>query len=301
MRVIDHRRCRWSLVSADVDADHRRPRRLAAVANASTAGSSARHGPHQRGPQVDHRWTRSAWSSRTESAAVEAVERRPRAGPGAGRLRRRRRRWPRRRSRRGRCPPAGRRRRDDSRPARRRCDTPPPCAHASTGAARASNLTSSIPARAASSRHARALQQLHRHLRVGRADAVRRAHLRQRARAARGLLGVADPPAVEDHPMRQHRPVPRSISAPTACSTLTGSRSVVHAQRRTSRSKCVSTVMPGTPNALPSTTLAVLRPTPGSVTRSVHLARHLAVEPLHQRVAETDQRTWSCSGRSRSA
>ena len=32
--------------------------------------------------------------------------------------------------------------------------------------------------------------------------------------------------------------------------------------------KWVSTVMPGTPNALPSTTLAVLRPTPASVTRS---------------------------------
>ena len=56
--------------------------------------------------------------------------------------------------------------------------------------------------------------------------------------------------------------------APTACSTLTGSVSSVQPNRRTSRPKWVSTVMPGTPNALPSTTLAVLRPTPGRVTRS---------------------------------
>ena len=57
-------------------------------------------------------------------------------------------------------------------------------------------------------------------------------------------------------------------SAPIACSTLTGSVSAVQPNRRTSRPKCVSTVMPGTSNALPSTTLAVLRPTPGRVTRS---------------------------------
>ena len=57
-------------------------------------------------------------------------------------------------------------------------------------------------------------------------------------------------------------------SAPTACSTLTGSVSSVQPKRRASRPKWVSTVMPGMPKALPSTTLAVLRPTPGSVTRS---------------------------------
>ena len=54
-----------------------------------------------------------------------------------------------------------------------------------------------------------------------------------------------------------------------ACSTLTGSVSSVQPKRRASRPKWVSTVIPGMPNALPSTTLAVLRPTPGSSTRSV--------------------------------
>ncbi len=59
-----------------------------------------------------------------------------------------------------------------------------------------------------------------------------------------------------------------SIRPPTTCSTLTGSSSVVHPRRRTRRPKCVSTVSPGTPNAFPSTTFAVLRPTPGRETRS---------------------------------
>ena len=60
----------------------------------------------------------------------------------------------------------------------------------------------------------------------------------------------------------------RSMSLPTAVSIFTGSVSVVHAQRPTSRWKWVSTVSPGTSNALPRITLAVLRPMPGSVTRS---------------------------------
>ena len=54
-----------------------------------------------------------------------------------------------------------------------------------------------------------------------------------------------------------------SNSDPTSCSTLTGSSSVVQPNRRDSRPKWVSTVMPGTPKALPRTTFAVLRPTPG--------------------------------------
>ena len=58
------------------------------------------------------------------------------------------------------------------------------------------------------------------------------------------------------------------MSAATSASTLTGSVSVVQPKRRASQPKCVSTVMPGMPKALPSTTLAVLRPTPGRVTRS---------------------------------
>src|SRR3954454_3878046 len=57
-------------------------------------------------------------------------------------------------------------------------------------------------------------------------------------------------------------------STPTSCSTFTGSVSDVHPKRRANRPKWVSTVMPGRPNALPSTTFAVLRPTPGRVTRS---------------------------------
>lgn len=57
------------------------------------------------------------------------------------------------------------------------------------------------------------------------------------------------------------------ISATTA-STFTGSSSVVQPNRRARRPKWVSTVIPGTPKALPRTTLAVLRPTPGRVTRS---------------------------------
>ena len=80
------------------------------------------------------------------------------------------------------------------------------------------------------------------------------------------------------------------ISAATANSTLTGSVSLVHRQRRTSRPKCVSTVMPGTPKALPSTTLAVLRPKPGSVTSSSSRFGHLAVEALDQHLAELDER-----------
>ena len=59
--------------------------------------------------------------------------------------------------------------------------------------------------------------------------------------------------------------------------------------------------MPGTPNALPSTTFAVLRPTPGRVTRSASRRGHLAVEPLDEVGAELHQRRRSWRGRSRSA
>src|SRR5579875_575399 len=57
-------------------------------------------------------------------------------------------------------------------------------------------------------------------------------------------------------------------SAPTSASTFTGSSLDVQRSRRASRPKWVSTVIPGMPYALPSTTFAVLRPTPGSVTIS---------------------------------
>ena len=42
--------------------------------------------------------------------------------------------------------------------------------------------------------------------------------------------------------------------------------------------------------ALPSTTLAVLRPTPGSFTRSSSLRGHLAVVALDERLGELEQR-----------
>ena len=58
-------------------------------------------------------------------------------------------------------------------------------------------------------------------------------------------------------------------SAPTSCSAFTGSVWVVQPNRRASRPKWVSTVMPGRPKALPRTTFAVLRPTPGRSTRSL--------------------------------
>ena len=48
-----------------------------------------------------------------------------------------------------------------------------------------------------------------------------------------------------------------------------GSEAAVQPNRRANRLKWVSTVIPGIPKALPSTTFAVLRPTPGSVTRSL--------------------------------
>ena len=54
-------------------------------------------------------------------------------------------------------------------------------------------------------------------------------------------------------------------------STRSGSFDVVHPRRRESLPTWVSTVMAGCPKALPSTTLAVLRPTPGRATSSSRL------------------------------
>ena len=113
---------------------------------------------------------------------------------------------------------------------------------------------------------------------------------RHRAGAARRLAGVAGAPAVEDHAgatassSRASRTARRS-----SCSTTTGSSLAVQPNRRDSRPKCVSTVIPGMPNALPSTTLAVLRPTPGQRDQVVEPARHLAAEPLDERRAEPDR------------
>src|SRR6059058_2449805 len=54
----------------------------------------------------------------------------------------------------------------------------------------------------------------------------------------------------------------------TSASIFTGSVLLVRTSRLVSRLTWVSTANPGMPKATPSTTLAVLRPTPGNVTRS---------------------------------
>ena len=99
--------------------------------------------------------------------------------------------------------------------------------------------------------------------------AVRRAQAGQRAGAAGRLAGVAAATAVEDHAVAHHRPVAlRDERGDLGLDLLGVGLGSVQPNRRARRPRCVSTVMPGTPNALPSTTFAVLRPTPGSVTRS---------------------------------
>ena len=58
------------------------------------------------------------------------------------------------------------------------------------------------------------------------------------------------------------------ISAPTSCSTFTGSIDLLQPNLRDNRPKWVSTVIPGISKACPKTTFAVFRPTPGSFTSS---------------------------------
>ena len=79
-------------------------------------------------------------------------------------------------------------------------------------------------------------------------------------------------------------PSRRGNSEPTSASTLTGYVSdVFQPNRRASRPKCSSTVMPGTVRrCFPSTTLAVLCPIPGGPTRSVEPARHLPAVALDE-------------------
>jgi hypothetical protein len=57
-----------------------------------------------------------------------------------------------------------------------------------------------------------------------------------------------------------------AMRSATRNSILTGSSSLTQPKRFTRRRKWVSTVMPGTPKALPRMTFAVLRPIPGSAT-----------------------------------
>ena len=48
------------------------------------------------------------------------------------------------------------------------------------------------------------------------------------------------------------------------------------------RNRCVSTAMVGSPKMMFKTTLAVLRPTPGSASKGFAFARNLAAMFLHQ-------------------
>ena len=118
------------------------------------------------------------------------------------------------------------------------------------------------------SRERAGLDELGCDLRIGGALAERRAQARQRACAAGrpAEWQIRRPCQI----IRCERSVQsrRGMSAATSASTFTGSTLVVQPNRRASRPKWVSTVMPGMPKALPSTTLAVFRPTPGRVTRS---------------------------------
>ena len=75
----------------------------------------------------------------------------------------------------------------------------------------------------------------------------------------------------------------------SSSSTFTGSSCSVSPRRRDSRPTWVSTGRPGRPKATLRTTLAVLRPTPGSVTRSSSAGGHLAVEALDERRRHADE------------
>ena len=65
---------------------------------------------------------------------------------------------------------------------------------------------------------------------------------------------------------------PAAARAHSCCSTTTGSSDSAMPIRLATRSTCRSTGSPGTPSAWPSTTFAVLRPTPGSSTSASMLA-----------------------------
>ena len=82
----------------------------------------------------------------------------------------------------------------------------------------------------------------------------------------------------------------RGNSAPTACSTLTGSVSSVQPNRRASRPKWVSTVMPGTSEGVAEHDVGGLAADAGQRDQVVEPARHLAVEALEQGGRELEQR-----------
>ena len=91
----------------------------------------------------------------------------------------------------------------------------------------------------------------------------------QRMHAGRRAIHVARPCRIN-----RRLNAPRSAAGTTAfssCSTLTGSLSSVRPNRLLSRRTCVSTGSPGRSKATLRTTLAVFRPTPGTVTKSSSL------------------------------
>ena len=100
---------------------------------------------------------------------------------------------------------------------------------------------------------------------AGRRDRSRRA----RRRVAPGRPGPAGGPPVEDQPQAEHAPLGGRHHGVQACSTLTGSVSVGEPEARaTAAARGCRPGGPGRSKATLRSTLAVLRPTPGSVTRS---------------------------------
>jgi len=94
----------------------------------------------------------------------------------------------------------------------------------------------------------------------------------ERAHAAGRLPGVADLAAVEDDEVGRPRPALAGTSAMSCASTSAGSSPWARPRRFVTRSTCVSTAMPSAMSkAWPRTTLAVLRPMPGSGTRAAML------------------------------
>src|SRR5262249_46135177 len=94
------------------------------------------------------------------------------------------------------------------------------------------------------------------------------------ALATARLASHTHAPAMVDQPVREEGPVLRREPPPGHARAALG-RGGAWASRRgrlRRRFTCVSTKMAGCPNAVPRTTLAVLRPIPGSATRASMLS-----------------------------
>ena len=93
----------------------------------------------------------------------------------------------------------------------------------------------------------------------------------------------------------------RGNSAPTSASTLHRvAAASVQPNRRASRPKCVSTVMPGHPERVAEHDVRRLAADPGQRHQVLQPAGHLAAVALAQRLGPARSATSSCSGRSRS-